>query len=123
MNVAYSDPAKQAGEHFELLRQATARLKETLGSAQDSVHARWDRVEDEQGRLLYSLKIADFSGEVEATFTPNDLRTDDPLREADMRFRLARLCGELLRIRSHKLMEGLSEPFDTEVDWYASKPE
>ena len=34
MNVAYSDPAKQVGQDFELLLQATARLKEILGSAQ-----------------------------------------------------------------------------------------
>ena len=123
MNVVYSDRVKQAEEPFELLRQSTGSLKEILGSAQDSVRAQWDRVEDERGCSLYSLKLSDFSGEVEAVFTPDDLRRDDPLREADMRFRLARLCGELMRIRSHKLMEALHEPFDTEVDWYASKPE
>ncbi|MGH7170548.1 MAG: hypothetical protein ACRELG_09755 [Gemmataceae bacterium] len=123
MNVEYSDRTKQTEEHFELLLQATARLKETLSAAQDSVRARWDRIEDERGCPLYSLKLSDFSGEVEAAFTPDDLRKGDSLREADMRFRLARLCGELMRIRSHKLMEALREPFDTEVDWYASKPE
>lgn len=123
MNVDYSDRAKQAEEHFELLQQATGELKEILGDAQDSVRARWDRIEDERGRPLYSLKLADFSGEVEATFTPDDLQRDDLRRAAHLRFRLANLCGKLMRIRSHKLMEALREPFDTEVDWYASKPE
>jgi hypothetical protein len=118
MNVVYSDPVKQAGQDFELIRQATAKLKEILGSAQDSVRAQWDRGENEQGWPFYSLKLSDFSGEVEAMFPPDDLR-----RESHLRFRLARLWNELLRIRRHKLMEALREPFDTEVDWYGPKPE
>ena len=112
MNVAYSDRAKQAGECFELIQQATGKLKETLGSAQDSVRAQWERIEDEQGRSLYSLKISDFSGEVEATFAPDDL-----LRGTHMRFRLAQLWGSLLQIRSRKQMDALRETGDTEVEW------
>lgn len=118
MNVAYSDRTKQTEEHSELLQQATEELKEILGSAQDSVRAHWDRVEDEQGRLLYSLKLSDFSGEVEATFAPEELR-----RGWHRDLRLARLCGKLLQIRSRKLMEALREPFDLEGDWDAPKPE
>ena len=106
MNVDYTDRAKQAGEHLQLLHQATGELKEILGSAQDSVCAQWDQVEDERGRSLYSLKLSDFSGEAETRFAPEDLR-GGPHRT----FRLARLCNELLRIRTHKLMEALREPF------------
>lgn len=118
MNVAYSDRAKHTEEHSELLQQATDELREILGSAQDSVRAKWDRVENERGCLQYSLKISDFSGEVEATFAPEDLQ-----KGTHRRFRLARLCSKLLQIRSHKLMEALREPFDGEGDWDAAKPE
>ena len=72
------------------------------------MHAEWDQVEDERGRSLYSLKLSDFSGEVKATFAPDELR-----KGTHMRYQLARLWSELLRIRSHKLMEALREPFDT----------
>ena len=118
MNIEYSDRAKQAGECLELLQRATGKLKEILGTAQDSVRAQWDRIEDELRHSLYSLKISDFSGEVEATFAPDELRNG-----TYMAFRLAKLCGELLQIRNRKLMEALREPFDMEVDWYAPKPE
>lgn len=118
MNVAYSDRAEQTEEHLELLRQATEELEEILGSAQDSVRAQWNQGEDEQGRLLYSLKLSDFSGEVEATFAPEELR-----RGWHRDLWLARLCGKLLQIRGRKLMEALREPFDPEGDWDAPKPE
>lgn len=109
MNVAYSDRAKQAEGCFELLQQATGRLKEILGSAQDSVRAQWDQIEDERGRLLYSLKISDATEEAEATFAPDELQ-----RRTHMRVRLYKLWGELLQMRNHKLMEALREPFNME---------
>ncbi len=111
MNVVYSDRAKQTEECFKLLRQATGSLKEIIGPLQGSVHALWDQVVDEEGSSLYSLKISDASEEAEATFAPDELQS-----KTHMRFRLARLWSELLRTRSHKLMEALREPFNMEED-------
>jgi hypothetical protein len=102
MNVAYSDRAKQVREYFELLQQVTERLKEVLGPSQDVVRAQWDQVEDDRGRSLYSLKISDFTGEVEATFTPEELQ-----RGTHIRVKLYKLWGDLLQARNHKQREAL----------------
>ena len=72
------------------------------------VRARWDRVDDDRGRSLYSLKIADFSGEAEARFAPDELQDG-----THMRVRLYKLWGDLLQARNRKQMEELQETVDT----------
>jgi hypothetical protein len=43
MNVVYSDRARQAGERFALLQDATEQLEETIRSYPGPVKAEWDR--------------------------------------------------------------------------------
>jgi hypothetical protein len=119
MNVDYSDRTKQAEKDFELLRQSTGKLKEILGPVQqDLVRAQWERVEDDQGHSLYSLKISDATGEAEATFAPDELRS-----KTHMRVRLVRLWEDLLQTRDHKLMEALHRTVNMEENGYASESE
>jgi hypothetical protein len=103
MNVTYTDRAKQWGEAFVLLQQATKRLEEILGPSAGLVRAEWDRTEDARGRPLYTLRIADWAGSVSATFTPAELRDSE-----QMHYCLVRLWGDLLQVRSHKQLEELT---------------
>lgn len=102
MNVIYNDKAKQWGKDYDLLQQAikpleewTNRLDDMLGSLADPVSAEWDRTQDARGRPLYTLTISDPTGRVSATFTPAELRSNDPLLS-----RLRDLWGDLLEKRS-----------------------
>jgi hypothetical protein len=103
MNVTYSDKAKQWGEGYVLLQQATKRLEEVLGSSAGQVKAEWDRTEDAKRRIIYTLRLSDWTGSVSAAFTPDELQSPSL-----MRYRFVRLWGDLLQVRSHKQLEELT---------------
>ncbi len=104
MNVIYTDKAKESGTGLVRLEQATRRLEEVATRSATHVTAEWDRKEDPRGRALYNLHLRypDGTGEVEADFAPDELRHSDQLRD-----RLRTLWGDLLRVRSHKLLARL----------------
>lgn len=104
MSVTYSDKAKQWGEGYALLQQATKRLEDILGPSAGSVAAEWDRGQDERGRILYTLRIADPTGEVGAAFTPQELESPGHLR-----FRLLDLWGDLLQRHSDAQVRKLQQ--------------
>ncbi len=85
-----------------LVDRPNAILKDILGRSQGIVTATWDRAEDARGKPVITLSLSDFTGSVTTTFSPPEL-TD----ENQMRFRLNRLWGDLLRIRSHKEIEAV----------------
>jgi hypothetical protein len=107
MNVIYSEKAKQGGEGYALLQQATERLKEVVGETADPIKAEWDRREDGEGRSLYTLRLSDWSGAVSASLTPDELQSPSRLP-----VRLDRLWGQLPQIRSHKQLEELRKSGD-----------
>ncbi len=104
MNVVYSDAAK-SDEAYPLLQKTTARLEEVLGRSVNLVKAEWDREADSKGQAVYTLRLSEWAGTVSASFTPDELQSNNHLL-----IRLYRLWGELLKIRSHKQLQemGLS---------------
>jgi hypothetical protein len=104
MSITYSDQAKQSSEGYELLRQATKSLEEVLGPSAQLVSAEWDQSRDERGRPQYTLRLSDFSGEVSAPFTPDELRSPTRLRS-----RLLDLWGDLLQVRSNTQVKKLQQ--------------
>ncbi len=102
MNVIFTEKAKR--EQYERLLEATKVLEEVLGPSAKIVSAEWDRGENERGRIVYTLKVRDYTGEVSAAFDPDELRS-----LSDLRYRLLRLWGDLLQIRSHKQLQELTE--------------
>lgn len=100
MDVHYSLEVPQGadGSLLEHLEQASTLLAAILGpQSSQVVKAKWNRVQDHQGRTLDRLTIWDFTGEVSTDFAPNELQ--NPLH---MRFRLARLWGDLLEVRNNQ---------------------
>ncbi len=103
MNVKYSDKAKQPAEGFTLLQQATALLEEVLGPSAAVVRAEWDRTEDEKGRTIYTLRLSDWTGAVQTKCAPDELESP-----RNLRYRLHRLWGDLLQLRSHQQLKNLT---------------
>jgi hypothetical protein len=109
MNVTYQDQARQWGEGYVLLQQATNILEDILGPSADRVAVEWDREQDERGRLVYRLTLSDLMGKASAVFAPEDLRSP-----ARVRSRLLGLWGDLLQARSDAQIKKLQELVNTE---------
>jgi hypothetical protein len=84
--------------------RASRLLEAELGPSTGGVTAEWSRTRDARGRPLLELKISDFSGAVNAQFAPEELTN-----ESQVQSRLIRLWGDLLQVRSHKLLDQLSK--------------
>ena len=102
MNVSYSAAARQSGKDFLLLEQATTTLKEVITEFAEHVKIEWDRTEDATGSALFTLHLSDDTGAVAADFTPDELQAP-----RHVRIRLHQLWGDLLRIKSHRLLEAM----------------
>jgi hypothetical protein len=74
MNVNNSDRAKQGKEGFALLQEVTKRLEEMVRKSIAKVTADWDRVEDEKGHSLYTLRISDGTHSAQTQFTLAQLK-------------------------------------------------
>src|SRR5437870_3748843 len=102
MSVTYSDNVQQE-QGFDRLQRATRLLEEVLGSAAGRVRASWDCGNDEKGRTVYTLHLADGPEELSTTFTLADLQ-----RPREVRYRLIRLWGDVLQIRSQRQLRALT---------------
>jgi hypothetical protein len=107
MNAMYSETTKQGDAGLMLLQQATTCLEEIIGSSADQVCVKWDRSENPKGRTIYTLRLSAWAESVSAPFTLRELRSPH-----DLRWRLLDLWGDLLQIRSHKLLENLTKGSD-----------
>lgn len=92
MNTTYSEDVRQRPEDYQLLQQATDELEEILGDSATEATAEWSCREDREGRLIYSLTLRDFTGEMSRQFAPDELRSPNL-----MRFGLYRIWGDLLQ--------------------------
>lgn len=105
MEVIYSEATKQRPENHALLQSYTALLTGNIGPSSSSsrVKAEWDQKQDELGTITYSMRISDATGDVTASFRPDELA-----RPLHMRFRLLRLWGELLQARIDRHLGNLT---------------
>lgn len=101
MKTLEIDPAIQADPALLSAIQRTGALLEfQLGRSADQVSASLTLRHDDRGRPLLSLSIADWSGHAETAFRTEEL-DDARLVEG----RMIRLTGDLLGVRSHKLLD------------------
>jgi hypothetical protein len=104
MKVDYSAKAKKWNEGLVLLQQATQRLEEVLGPSACWVVAAWDCKESAPGHAVFTLRISDWTGEVCASFAPEQIRS-----YSQVNYPWRRLWGDLLQVRSHKQLEAVAE--------------
>jgi hypothetical protein len=102
MKILYSEESRK-GSEYPLLQQATRRLEEAVGQSTGPVTGQWDRTEDDKGRTLYTLHLKDFTGEVMGRFAPDELRSPEQTS-----YRMYRLWGDLLQVRTQKQLEELA---------------
>lgn len=111
MDVQYPPESRESPE-MALLQQASMLLTDILGpQSSQGMKAVWTRVQDHRGRMLHRLTIRDFTGEASTDFAPDELQ--NPLH---MRFRMARLWGDLLQVRNdlqHQQVQSLSNEITT----------
>jgi hypothetical protein len=94
----------------ELAEQANGWLQAVLGDAKSLVSAEWDLAEDGNEKPVVVLTLSDFTGKATTTFAPSELSD-----ERRVRFRLTRLWGDLLRMRTHAEVRGLEVSTTTGV--------
>src|SRR5438128_50772 len=82
---------------------ASGILSDIIGPSGSEVRAEWSHRLDSQGRPLIRLQLSDYTGSVEADFAPDELE-----KPRQVRYRLHRLWGDLLQVRSHKQLEELT---------------
>jgi hypothetical protein len=100
MNVYVQELIKANSQWDSAVSRASRFLESELGPSAGVVTANWSLARDGRGRPLLDLKISDFAGAVNAQFAPDELKN-----ESQVQSRLIRLWGDLLQVRSHKLVE------------------
>ena len=95
------DPAIEANPLLlSSVRRAQELLEMESTRSSNTVSATWKLVRDDRNAQFIRLAIADWSGRAETTFSPETHKNHDQVRG-----RMIRLWGDLLQIRSHKLVE------------------
>lgn len=101
MKTVVIDPAIQANPALvALVRRANELLELELGRSSHQVSASWSLAHNERGRPFLRLEISDWTGRAETTFAPDELKSDGHTQG-----QMIRLWGDLLQIRSHKLLD------------------
>jgi hypothetical protein len=98
-------PTVQADERYRALaRNATTVLWDAIGVVPGPVEPRWDVVKDYKDRDLLRLTLKDWTGEVRADFSPDELTHDYHLR-----WRFYKLWGDLLQVRTRQQLREFNE--------------
>jgi hypothetical protein len=103
-SITFSEKVKQSGEVYRLLQQATQQLEAEAGRSRPLISAEWDLKVDNGAQPVVTLTLSDFSGSVHDDLSLEELRSP-----ALARSRLRWLVGDLLEVRSHKLLDELLE--------------
>lgn len=100
--VIYGFGIQQEKELQELAEKATKTLDDLLGNEANDVSAEWDYGPGSHARPVFILRISDSDGSASAAIDPEEMKS-----AKDLRWRLRRLWGALLRVKSHKRLEAL----------------
>ncbi len=98
--VSFTEKLQRNRELFHLAQKTTEWLEEIVGSSAGLTEAEWDVGEDARGRAVVTLRLSDWTGSVTGVFDPRELES-----AKETRFRLHRIWGDLLQIRSHRQLE------------------
>ena len=104
MDVNYSNTVRGSDEWFSLAQRGTKRLLEVLGDSSDVAEAEWESETDDKGRPLLTLTVRDFTGKRSFRFAPDELQSP-----SHTSFRMHRLWGDLLHVRSGLLLNNFGD--------------
>jgi hypothetical protein len=100
--VIYSDRVKQSPD-FSAIEAATLKLEEIVRRYADEVTAEWDRPDDFRNTKIFTLRLADWSGAATVIITREELQSEQLLRGRQLQ-----VWGDLLQIRSHRILEQMA---------------
>ena len=101
MDVQYAPELREPADRLALLKDISARLDKAVGPKESAaMKAEWELVRDLRGDEFYRLTLEDPTDRVFTDFTLFELGV--PLH---VQFRVNRLFGELLSLRSDRQME------------------
>ncbi len=100
MQVQYRPELMAEPKLQEIVRSATPVLEEAIGPPASRVTVTWGLRQDESGRTLIQLRVADWSVEAAAEFAPKELQPPDSARR-----RFIRLWGDLLQEASRRQIQ------------------
>jgi len=92
--------------------RATELLAEEMGGSAATAKVEWTLKQDPRGRELLELRVSDWTGSVGYRFAPTELESRN-----HMQYRLHRLWGDLLMVRSHVQMDGHLGPYQGCEGW------
>jgi hypothetical protein len=116
MQVDYDGDLKEILERWPedyrpSFERASAILADTMGQSAAAARAIWSLIKDPRGRNLFRLTVSDWTGSVGYNFAPDELES-----ESQMRYRLHRLWGDLLMVRSHVQMDSHIGPLHSPIE-------
>jgi hypothetical protein len=106
------DPA--IGSRPDLAKEidrATDLLTWEMGASASTAKAEWSLMQDTRSRDVIELRVSDWTGSVGYRFAPDELAN-----RPHMQYRLRRLWGDLLMVRSHVQMDGHLGPYQEQED-------
>jgi hypothetical protein len=106
MKIIYSEALRQSSDLFALAQRASQLLEDVATRSSPLATAAWDFDRDERGQAVVLLRLSDWIASVTARFSPAELANVDALSG-----RLNRLWGDLLQVRSHRLLDELDKSF------------
>jgi hypothetical protein len=93
-------------ELVKAVARATDLLASHMGASASRSKAEWSLTHDNRGREQIELRVSDWTGSVGYRFAPDELNDGE-----HMDYRLHRLWGDLLMVRSHVQMDGHLGPY------------
>lgn len=101
MKALELDPTIEANpDLLAAVRWPNEQLEVELDRSSGPVSTSWRLLHDDRDRPLLRLTISDWTGNASTVFTPDDLK--DAWKTQG---RMIRLWGDLLQVRSHKLLD------------------
>jgi hypothetical protein len=101
------DPAIRSRPDLETaVTRATDFLTLRMGVSASKSNAEWNLTQDNRKREIIELRVSDWTGSVGYRFAPDEL-----FDREHMEYRLGRLWGDLLMVRSHVQMDGHLGPY------------
>jgi hypothetical protein len=105
--IVYSEKLEKSRDLFARAQEGSEILRDLVGNSAADIEAEWDLTNDERGRPLLTLRISDWTGSATTAFSPVEIGNLSHIEG-----RLNRLWGDLLQVRSHKLLQELQSPGD-----------
>jgi len=102
MKITYSEKLREWKQGYELAQRASSKLPEVLGEDLNKVSGEWDKLENDQGDVLVTLRLKDSKFESIGQFDLTDLQSP-----AGTAFRLYRTWGDLLHAHTAQRIEAM----------------